>query len=177
MKTKLNKRDFEQVKEVNRLQLKVDSQTEFNVESVSEEIFKHQPFFLSVLLGYRLETSPEELGEIMKIYFLTWEYFKSSPNVWNEPINKSYYEKIENNHIQMLKYIESESDPEEQQKIYLSYSQNVDSKALLATIFFRFKNRPFLNEMDERSKAVIILGIASFVECFEKISRKSTASQ
>jgi hypothetical protein len=46
------------------------------VNSVSDEIFNMQPFFLTVLLGYRFDITEKELEEIMIIYFLIWEYFK-----------------------------------------------------------------------------------------------------
>jgi hypothetical protein len=73
---------------------------------VPDEIFRRQPFFLTVLLGYRLDVSSEELEEIMKIFFLIWEYFRPNQQVQSKKVKQKQFEKIMNRNLQMLKYME-----------------------------------------------------------------------
>lgn len=39
----------------------------------------------------------------------------------------------------------------------------------MASIFLRFDERPMLLKMDIQKKGSIMIGIKSFIECFEKI--------
>lgn len=164
---KFTPQDFNEVTELACLLTKIDNLDTGCIHVLSDEIFQQQPFFLSVLLGYRLDTSPEEFEEIIKIYFLIWEYFKQNKNLPTKKITEAYFEKTQNRHIQMVHYAEGEREQNEILKIYSNDLQNLKSKALLAAVFLRFNNRPVLTKMDENKKGIILVGIKSFLECFE----------
>ncbi|MEJ7736094.1 MAG: hypothetical protein WKF97_01595 [Chitinophagaceae bacterium] len=100
--------DLSEVTEVTVLANKIDNIDAEYVNSTSDEIFQRQPFFLTVLLGYRLDTTPIELEEIMKIYFLIWEYFRPYSNVQTKKVTEDYFETIQSKHIDMLQYAEGE---------------------------------------------------------------------
>jgi len=51
----------------------------------------------------------------------------------------------------------------------ISDLQNLKSKSLLAAIFYRFQNRQVLRKMAFENKGIILIGIKSFIECFETI--------
>lgn len=148
---------------------KIDSMDAAYVNTISEEIFRRQPFFLTVLLGYRLDTSHEELEEIMKMYFLIWECFRSNKNVQTKKVSKTYFEKIQSRHYAMLTYASGEIDQEAVRNMYSDDLKIIQSKSLLAAIYFRYTNRPILVTMDEERKGKILVGMKSFIECFEKI--------
>ncbi|NLO69872.1 MAG: hypothetical protein GX102_02755 [Porphyromonadaceae bacterium] len=166
---KITPQDFKEAIELADFQVKIDNIDEGYVNEISDEIFKQQPFFLTVLLGYRLDTSPEELEEIMKIYFLIWEYFKQYKNLPTKKVTEAHFEKIQNRNIQMLQYIEGEPEQNDKLKIYSDDLQNLKSKALLAAVLFRYNHKPVLLKMDEYKRGIIFVGIKSFVECFETI--------
>lgn len=161
--------DFKEVPEIAKLQSKIDNMDAKYVYEISDEIFQKQPFLLSVLLGYRLDTTPEELEELMKVYFMIWEYFKSHKNVQSKKVTETYFEKIQRRNIQMLKYTEGEPENGDKLKIFSGNLQNLKSKALFAAISFKFNNSPGLSKMDAELKGIIIIGIKSFIECFETI--------
>jgi hypothetical protein len=139
------------------------------VNTVSDEIFEMQPFFLSVLLGYSYDVSMDELEEIMKIYFIVWEYFRSNPNVQKKRVTGSFFNKIQQKNIEMLKYTEGEPEENEKLEIFSYDLQNLKSKSLLAAIFLRFNERAVLVNMDFNNKGAVMIGIKSFIECFEEI--------
>ena len=78
-KVTYNEKDNSETSELAGLIRKIDTLDAQYVNRICEEIFKHQPFFLTVLLGYRADVSPQELEEIMKIYFLIWEENPKNP--------------------------------------------------------------------------------------------------
>ncbi len=166
---KITRKDYNELKELAELLSKIDRIDSEYVKTISAEIFKQQPFFLAILMGYSLDVSPEELEEIMKIYFLIWEYFKSKNKVLNKKVTETYFEKIHSRNIKMLKYVEGEHTQQDKTNIYSDDLQNLESKALLTSILLRYNNRPVLIKMDETSKGIILLGIKSFIECFETI--------
>ena len=71
----------------------------------------------------------------------------------------------------MLKYSEGESKERDKLEIFAYDLHNLKSKSLMASIFLRFDERPMLLKMDIQKKGSIMIGIKSFIECFEKIWR------
>jgi hypothetical protein len=120
-------------------------------------------------LGYRFDTSAEELEEIMKVYFLIWEYFKNNERVQTKKLTETDFERIQKRNIGMLDYATGETGWEETKGIYSADIQNLKSKALLAAVFFRFNTRAALLKMDTERKGIILIGIKSFIECFENV--------
>lgn len=147
---------------------KIDSIGPEYVNTISDEIYEKQPFFLTVLLGYRFDVSAEELDEIMKIYFLMWEYFKKNGNVLVKQVTEKDFEAAQRRHIRMLKYAEGEPVISRQQ-IYSDNWDNVRTKGLMAVIFLRIKERPVLATMDAEKKAMVLVGIKCFIECFDEL--------
>ena len=166
---KITQKDINETQELGAILAKIDQIDSEYVNSITDEIFKKQPFFLSVLLGYHHDISTEELEEIMKIYFLIWEHFKSKINVQKKEITKSFFEEIDLRNIQMFKYVEGEKNQQNQAKIYSDNIQNIKSKALLTAVLYRYTNRPVLIKMNPEIKGIILIGIKSFIECFEKL--------
>ncbi|EKF54419.1 hypothetical protein I215_12343 [Galbibacter marinus] len=148
------------------LLLKIDQMDAAYVDKVSDQIYEQQPFFLSVLLGYSKDISMVEVEEIMKVYFLIWEYFKLNQNLPKKKITQTMFEKAQQKIIQMLHY--SEGEPESlRDQIYEVEFQNLKSKSLWAAVLFRFHNRPALMNLNSENKGIILVGILSFIQCFE----------
>jgi len=154
--------------EMASLMIKIDNIGPDYVKAVSAEMFQYQPFFLTVLLGYRTDVSLEELEDIMKIYFLIWEYFGKNPGVRAKEITEKDFEAAQLRHINMLKYAEGES-LSSRIELYLHNWDYVNSKSLVAMIVFRIRERPSLAKMDKEKCGIILTGIKSFIECFEAL--------
>ena len=169
MKIQFSPNDFNESIALEELTKKIDLIGAEYVNTVTDEIFKQQPFFLTVLLGYRLDVSSEELEEIMKIYFLIWEYFRNNQNIKTRKVTKASFEKIQKRNIQMLNYSAGEASRKDKMEIYAQDLQNLKSKSLLSAILLRFNHRPILVAMNNEKKGQIMIGIKSFMECFETI--------
>lgn len=166
----LTENDHNEAEEIARLIIKIDKMDEQYFHQVSDEIYKYQPFFLTVLLGYRLDISLDELDEIMNIYFLTWEYFKANKNLRIRKVIKSDFENIQRKNVQMLKYSEGEPTPNEMNLVFTNDLQNLKSKALFGAIILKALENPILSAMDMKMKGYILIDIKSFIECFESIA-------
>lgn len=165
---KIDPAKFEISKELAILMIDIDKMDLAYVNTVTDEIFKKQPFMLSMMLGYNLDTTPRELEEILKIYFLIWEYFKKYKKQDTKKITKKQYLKVETRHIKMLQYLEGENDEKEKKDIYANDIENMQSKALLTAVIVRFNVRPVMLNMSLRMRGIIFIGIKSCIECFEK---------
>jgi hypothetical protein len=161
--------DSTEAKDLVKVQIKIDNIDAEYVNLISDEIFQKQPFFLTVLLGYRLDTTAIELEEIMKIYFLIWEYFRTNKKVQTIKVTEDYFETIQNKNIAMLQYADGGLDDVEKTKIYSSDLGNLKSKALFTAVLYRYNERTVLLKMEERKRTIILIGIKSFIECFETI--------
>ena len=127
---------------------------------------------MTVLLGYRLDVTTEELEEIKRIYFLIWEFFKMKRKVPTYKITETDFEKAQSRYMQMLKYVEGESDQKEITNIYTYDLERLKSKALVTAVLLRYNTRPVLKKMDMDIKGIIFLGIRCFIECFENGDKK-----
>lgn len=161
--------DFNEAKDLANVQIKIDNIDAAYVNLISDEIFQMQPFFLKVLLGYRLDITPMELEEIMKTYFLIWEYFRTNKKVQTKKVTEEHFETIQDKNIAMLQYADGELDDFDKMKIYSSDLSNLKSKALFTAVLYRFNERPVLLKIDEGKRAIILIGIKSFIESFETI--------
>ena len=111
----------------------------------------------------------EELEEIMKVYFLIWEYFKHNKNIQAHKITQEHFEKIQNRNIHMLRYVEGERNQDVVSEVYANDLKSLQSKSLWTTILYSFNSRPVLLKMDQESRGAIFIGIKSFIECFESL--------
>jgi hypothetical protein len=161
--------DFDEATELAGLLQKMDHIDFAYAEKIGDEIFRQQPFFLSVLLGYHMDTTPQELDELMKVYFIIWEYFKFHKKIPQKKITEAYFEKVQLRHIKLLKYVEGEHNPAGIKQIYADDLQQLKSKALFTAVLYRFFNRPVLINMDAQKKGMILVGTKSFIECFETL--------
>jgi hypothetical protein len=50
--------------------------------------------------------------------------------------------------------------------------ENIQSKALLTGLLFRFQTHPVFLEMKYETRVIILIGIISLIECFEEIMNK-----
>lgn len=162
-------KDFSEAIDLAKLQIRMDTIDAEYVNLISDEIFQKQPFFLTTLLGYRFDLTPIELEEIMKIYFLIWEYFRTNTKVQTVKVTETYFESILNTNLALLIFAEAESNEEEKAKLFSSNLGNLKSKALFTSVLYRFDESPVLLNMEAEKKDIILIGIKSFIECFETI--------
>ena len=161
--------DFNEAADLADLIKNIDNIDAEYVDKISDEIYKYQPFFLSVMLGYSLDVTPLEMDEIIKIHLIIWIYFRSNKNVRSKKVTQANFEKMSQRNFQMLKYNDGEKSLSARSEIYGNNLQQLKSKALIAAIFFRVENKPVLIKMDAYFKGCIMIGVKSFIECFETI--------
>lgn len=164
-----SQRDFAETHLVADYIKRIDAMDAKYVDVASDEIFLKQPFFLSVLLGYRFDVSSLELEEIMKIYFMIWEYFKSSPGVQTTQVSEDFFERIQAKTIKLLSYLEVETSQQKKERIISADLSSFRSKALITAVLFLYQSRPVLLQMKENVRAIVLINIRSFIECFESL--------
>ena len=69
----------------------------------------------------------------------------------------------------MLKYSQGESKDKSKLNIYSQDLQNIKSKALFTAVLLGFNERPTLLKMNIEKKTAVMVGIKSFIECFDAI--------
>lgn len=152
--------------------LKNIEENENNIQyanTVADELYRHQPFILSMIMGYKMDLSPEELGTLVKLYITIWEYYKSNANVRAIPITQKTYEMIEDKNMRMLNNFEKMAS-DGKQDFLVNDLNKVDGKALLAAVFLQFKEKKALQNMDIQTKGRLLIGLKSVIQCFDELS-------
>ena len=169
MKVEFGEHDFKETRMVADSINKIDNINGSTAEKIMDDIYLPQPFFLSALLGFNFDISKVEHEEIIKIYLLIWEYFKINPKVQSVKITQKSFEDRCIKNTQMFKYVEGEQNKSAKKVIYANDLQKVKSKALLTMIILRFNTQPLLKDMNPEIRGMIMIGIKSFIECFETL--------
>lgn len=165
---KFRDQDWSSIAEVTQLIHKIETLEINEFERISAAIVKYQPFYLRVLLGYKGDVSREELDEIMRLYYLIWIYFESKEKVQGEQITQFQFEQTQKHYIHMFRYSVAE-DKKSKQVIYEREIQQFYSKTLLAALHARIEEKPVLINLNQEMKAVMIMGIYGFIQCFEAL--------
>ena len=148
---------------------KIDKLDIRQIERILDEMYVQQPFFLSVILGYRYDVNGDEFDEIVKLHLYLWEYFRKNKKLCEKKVTNTSYEKAERKHLEMLKYTSEETNKEEIKNIYANDLQNLNSKSLWALMLYKFNSEPVLQKMSMKKKGPVLIEIKSFIECFENL--------
>lgn len=166
---KISKKDFQETAEIGRILKSIDATTEQDISSTSKELEQHQPFLLSMLLGYQFDLRIEELDEVIKIYLLIWEFFKDKKNIKEIELTELQFEKSQKRNIDFFQYLEGETSEKDFINTTALDLGNLQSKALLTGVLLRFNTVPILLNMNFDMKGMVLIGIKSLIECFEEI--------
>lgn len=122
----------------------------------TDELFKHQPFMLSMLMGYKLDLAKAELNEVLNLYITIWEYFKIDPILKIKAITEAQFDRIHESNIELF-----------------ATKKTVKMKVvpvLYAAILQRFENHPVLFCMEPHPKTAVMIGAKSIIECFQELT-------
>jgi hypothetical protein len=114
---KFAENDFDEISRLASLIKRIDEINVRMVDKISDEIYVQQPFFLQVLLGYSLDLTQEEFEEVIKMYLLIWEYFKAYRKI-SKKITESDFMKTQMKYVEMLKYIDGETDQKRRNQLW-----------------------------------------------------------
>jgi hypothetical protein len=168
---KIFQKDIDETIKVSEIINKIDKMDVAYANSESDVIFQRQPFLISLILGYRLDLKMAEVEEVTKIIFIIWEYFKDNQKVNRKKITENQFEKIQHRNIYMLQYFEGEPGEEAKSHFVASDLDQFNSKVLLASLFFRFDTQDVFMQMTAETKAILLIGMKSLIECFEEIKK------
>ena len=166
---RVSEKDMQEVAEIGKLLNRIDSIKPQYITSTSEQMEQYQPFMLSMLMGYQYDMRTEEVDEILKIYFLIWEYFKDKKNIKNRELTEFQFEKAQKRNVEFFKYLDGETSEQDFNNTTSIDLGNLKSKALLTGVLLRFNTIPILLNMNYDMKGIVLIGIKSLIECFEEI--------
>lgn len=135
---------------------------------ISDEVYQYQPFLLSLLMGDQVDLKPEEAGEMMRSYFILWEFYKNKPNIKNNKLTVERFEAQQKKNIHYFKYLETENKAGIDTAMDADF-ENIYSKALLRAMLLRFGSDSVLSAMEYETKTAALIGIKSLIECFDEI--------
>jgi hypothetical protein len=159
-------RETQKVADIIRKVVKADAGY---IKKEADAVYKHQPFMLSIMLGYQYDFEMHEMNELTRLNMMIWEYFKRFPNVLRKQVTQQQYERINRRNIEMLKYLDDTDNVEEFNSVVKSDLGKLKSKALFTGIHLTFATEKVLKEMDSEKRIMTIIGMKTLIECFEEI--------
>jgi len=101
--------DFKQTGQVASIIQFCDKADMGQLGRIVDEIYKYQPFVISMFLGYKDDMNPYQHDEILRVLIIIWLFFKSNKNVERRKINVALFEKKQKQNVQFLQYLSGES--------------------------------------------------------------------
>ena len=139
------------------------------LEQITEEIYRHQPFLISLFLGYKDDIDAIQLDEFLRILIIIWLFFRNAQSVKRTPITEKMYEARAKKNIQFLQYLDGEPQGKTKGKTTDINLGILQSKALFTALLFKIKEGPALKKLIPESSAIMLLALKSLIECFEEI--------
>lgn len=165
---KITTQDYAQIQSVNPISEKLDKIDEKYILHEGELIVHHQPFFMSLIIGYNVDFKPTELDEIMKLILMIWEYFKEENKFSYKKVTESQFQKMQKRNINLLSYLEGENGAKEKELVIESDLGQLKSKALFTGILFRINAKAGFQSVRIMNKGMILIGMKSLIECMEE---------
>jgi hypothetical protein len=169
LKETFTEKDFSDFRFISEIISKLNALDNGYASSESDVIFKHQPFLISLILGYRIDLKQEELEEITILIFLIWEFFKVSKNTLVTKITEMQYQSVVNRNMSLLKHYDNEPVVKQKSDIIIADLKKMRSIALLSTLFHSFETQSALVNMEKETRGIVMIGLKSLIECFEEI--------
>lgn len=163
--------DFGQTDRVAELVRFCDTADIKTLEQVTDEIYRHQPFLISLFMGYKDDVDMLQLDEVLRVLIIIWLFFKEHENVKSSKITVNTFEARQMKNVRFLKYLDGEPSKQDQDNIIDANLGALESKALFTAVLFKFKEGPALKKLHPEPSGIMLLGMKSLIECFEDISK------
>ena len=134
-----------------------------------DEIRIYQPFLGSCILGYTVDFKGAEADAVFMLHLLLWAACRDKPACRKTAITESRYNKTMNRNIAFFKYLEKEEGAPAFHEAIAEDLQKNNHGILIAFINLCIKQWPALAQMNHENRNIVIMGIKSFVECFEEL--------
>lgn len=168
--------DFQQTNQVAELIRFCDTADIKTLEQLMDEIYRHQPFLISLFMGYKEEVDMLQLDEILRVLIIIWLFFRANENVKRSKITVRMFENMERKNVSFLKYLEGEPAGQAHQDTTAANLGALQSKALFTAVLFKIKQGSALKKLNPEISGIILLGLKSLIECFEDISKSKRKS-
>lgn len=168
--SEINSMDKEEkeLQKIYELEKKIEVMDQYYVNSVMDEIHKYQPYYLTVMLSYKDDLVEEEMSEVINIYFLVWEYFRSIDGLRKKKVTQKQFEKFQYQTLHMLSY-SADQPKNSRDDIFDKDLQSMKSKSLWTVVCMRSNEIPALVNMSSEKKGIILIGVKAFIQCFESL--------
>lgn len=110
-------------------------------EFILDDLNIHQPFILSVILGFHPDLKPKDFDEVFKLFVLIWEYFRLKKNSKKVKISEKLFTDTQQNIINYFLYLEKE-DSKVQKKAIDQDINHFKCRALMSAILGTFATSP-----------------------------------
>ena len=167
---KFTKQDFKETRDLATIINFCDQADNKTLEQVVDDIYRYQPFLISLFLGYKDDVTPHQHDELIRIIIIIWLFFKDYKGVKKQTINDIQFEQQQQKNVQFLQYLEGEPTLHAQSVTTELNLQQLQSKALFTAVLYRVLEGQHLQHLDTEEQGIMILSLKSLIECFESLS-------
>ena len=164
------KTDFQQTDQVAEIIKFCDTADLKTLEQIADQIYRYQPFLISIFLGFKDQVDVYQHDEILRILLIIWLFFKDHKNVKHTQITQKQFETRQRKNAAFLNYLGGESE-QVQKHTTADNLGALKSKALFTAVLFKIKQGPALKTLEPQLPGIILVGMKSLIEAFEELTK------
>lgn len=155
---------------ISGLMKRVVNYTEPQIMESSESLLKHQPFLVSMMMGYSVDLSPKAFEEILLIYMTIWEYFRNKPNIKRVSLTEKKFTEISMRNLNQIKRAGSGRQKRFKNQLIGKDLDRMLSQSLFAKIVETLQVKPGFAELDPSVKGILLVGFKGIIEGLDEIA-------
>ena len=163
----LSEKDHQEIKVVQEILQHIADMNTAEAEEISDRIVAHQPFMMSMLLGFRIDFEPDQLEGIFGMMLIIYLFFERCTDIAAVQITEGDMDIKQQKNIDIMLACDQEQNVLAQDQLSKEQFANLHSRALLAGVLGLLNEDPELAKMENHLRGILLCGMQSLIECLE----------
>jgi hypothetical protein len=157
--------DFADVRDLEWIIPKIENINCTEVDRITDEIEKYQPFIISLMLSYKEEYLNNPVyDEIIKNYLIIWEFFKAKGTVRKKTLSSEIFNAKELEVAYFFMALDTLSG-KAKDDLEVADLNAFKHKMLIFPLMERIKNNRLFKTLTSKQSAQLILETRTLIEC------------
>lgn len=165
-----NANRLEDLKIIHHITERINNYDSDFISRLMSEATEKQTFFAFSIVQFTGDLEPKASEDILSLYLGVWGLFRNYPGCRQTAITRQQFERVQQKNISMFNYLDGEDDNKLFDQVVFDDHQRLKHNAVMQYVSHCFKTFPSLTAMEMNDYCVQLIGIKSFIECFEELA-------
>ncbi len=161
---------LQDIKTIHRIAERINNYDTDYISRLMSEAAGKQAYFAASVMQLTGDLEPEASEDMLSLYLAVWGLFLQYPGCCETEVTQQQFERVQQRNISMFNYLEEEDDIKLFGQVVHDDHKRLKNEAIMQYVSHCFQTLPSLIQMEMNDYCVQLIGIKSFIECFEEIA-------